>query len=117
VLHLYEDLIQAYSQLNNKKDTVHQETIFDICRFPHYENVISNVLAFFFDETKPHGLGSMLVNALLQTIQHTSADDTGGWLVEREVRTSSGKFIDLVLQNDNLVIIIENKVWAGLYND
>ncbi|MCY7351216.1 MAG: hypothetical protein LH606_11195 [Cytophagaceae bacterium] len=39
-------------------------TLFDIAGFPHYERVVSNVSAFFFQTENPHGLGPLFLNAL-----------------------------------------------------
>ena len=39
-------------------------TFMEVAGYPHYENVCSNILAFFFDPSKPHGLGTLFLDAL-----------------------------------------------------
>ena len=41
------------------------EDLFSICGFPHYERVASNVLAFFLDNKREHGLGDLFMQSLL----------------------------------------------------
>jgi hypothetical protein len=105
-------------------------TFFSITRFPHYENVLSNVYQFFFDTESPHGLGSLCVDALLDVIK---AHKQPSWQhpgfkrvrVERELTTRSGR-LDLLLhdaleqknwQEANTVLLIENKIHHWLAND
>jgi hypothetical protein len=40
-------------------------TFLEVAGYPHYENVCSNILAFFVDPTNPHGLGNLLLDALV----------------------------------------------------
>lgn len=79
------------------------------------ENLISNHLAFFMDMNKPHGFGSLLVDALMQLLGgEYPVQET---LITREYYTNAGKRIDLVLELDqDIVIAVENKIHAGLYN-
>ena len=41
------------------------QTFMEIGGYPHYENVCSNFLAFFFDPEGPHGLSSLFLDALV----------------------------------------------------
>ena len=65
-------------------------TFMEIAGYPYLENVCSNVLAFFMDPEESHGLGSLVLDALL-SIGHSTetTEDIGGNIsVEREVSTS-----------------------------
>ena len=42
-------------------------TFMEIGGYAHSENVCSNLLAFFFDPGAPHGLGSLFLDALLDS--------------------------------------------------
>lgn len=114
---MYQDLLRDFAELKYSNNNKERETLFDICGYPHYENVVSNVLAYFFDPSKPHGLGNVCIQALLTSFDSKIEDIDELWEIEREVRTSEGKFIDILLKNDDVVILIENKVYAALYND
>lgn len=113
---MYSKLMGEFSKIkqSNKQE---RETYFDICGYPHYENVVSNVLAFFFDPFKPHELKNTCVEALIQISNPEIENIDEVWEVEREVRTDKGTFIDILIKNDDYVVLIENKVYADLYND
>ena len=104
-------------------------TFFDVAGFPHYETVISNFYAFYFNPGANHGLGDLFLSALTDIISKKRnapriLDDFSMCTVEREVFTTNGKFIDIVIKEPSEAsyeaenaIIIENKIYAGLYND
>lgn len=113
---MYDSLLKRFTELKSyfKEE---RETFFDIAGYPHYENVISNVLAFFFDPAKGHGLGALCIEALMKVIEPETYGIDGFWEVEREVRTEKGNYIDIVLRSESSVIVIENKIYASVYND
>ncbi len=90
----------------------------EIAGYPHYENVCSNILAFFLDPEEPHGLGTLVLDALVCT---GSIADAGGGIggnvsVEREVSTDAGNRLDILIESDTHAILIENKILAGIGN-
>jgi len=92
-------------------------TFMEIAGYPYLENVCSNVLAFFMDPEESHGLGSLVLDALL-SIGHSTetTEDIGGNIsVEREVSTSKGR-IDILITSENHAILIENKIHAVARN-
>lgn len=107
-----------------------QFNLFEIAGFRHYEEVVSNCYSFFFQTDNPHGLKSLFLEALTELINEKGVEAplfmAGRCFCERERITEKGKFIDLLLY-DELVdekgktfrnaIVIENKMYAGLYND
>lgn len=113
---MYTQLLREFSRIK-ESNIQERETYFDICGYPHYENVVSNVLAFFFDPFKPHELKDTCVQALLHATHPEIENIDEVWEVEREVRTDKGTFIDIFFKNDDYVVLIENKVYANLYND
>ena len=90
-------------------------TFMEISRYPHYENVCSNILAFFFDPSELHGLGTLFLDALAQVGCIKDPDGTIGVdvQVDREEATSSGNRIDLLIRSHSHAILIENKIFAG----
>jgi PD-(D/E)XK nuclease superfamily len=113
---MYDTLLKRFTELKSSFKE-ERETFFDIAGYPHYENVISNVLAFFLDPAKGHGLGTFCIEALMQVIEPETYGIDGYWEVEREVRTEKGNYIDIILQSETIVIVIENKIYASVYND
>jgi hypothetical protein len=90
-------------------------TFMDIGSYPHYENVCSNFLAFFFDPEGPHGLGSLFLDALVGAvgIEGPEGGLGGNASVEREVFTDAGNRIDLFIKSDSHAVLIENKIFAA----
>ena len=113
---MFDYLLKSFEEIHSspKKSG---ETIFDICGFPHYENVISNVLAFYLDHNGNHHLNGLLAESLIEASGLSDSNLDTQFQVEREVRTESGGFIDLLLKNDSCCIVLENKIFAPLNND
>ena len=44
-----------------------KETFMTISGYPHYENVVSNILKFFFEDNE-HGMKNLWVRSLLETV-------------------------------------------------
>jgi PD-(D/E)XK nuclease superfamily len=110
-------LLDDFSRLPQLEIT--PPTFMEIAGFPHYENVCSNILAYYLDTNQPHNLKTLVLKSLLQAI---SLDDLARSVnsvnsVQREEATPNSKRIDIVICADNVVIGIENKVYASLYND
>lgn len=104
-------------------------TLLEIAGFAHWEDVYSNILAFFLDTGQAHGFGPLFLRSVVAAYRCECGER--GWLadvappefveateaVEREVRTSADKRIDVVVDCAEFRICIENKIGAGLYND
>jgi hypothetical protein len=92
-------------------------TIFDISGYPHYENVCSNILAFFFDPENEHGMGDLLLQALLDCVLGLEERPVVGEAgVEREAGTTNAKRLDLLITTDDFVVGIENKIYHHVNN-
>ena len=126
----YKGLCANYDPIINEPIVLappEDRTIFDISKYRHYEEVISNWYEFFFDPSAEHLLGNLFLKSLVEIINEDkdhkdfSMEDC---LVEREFLTKKRGFIDLVLyeqseesENFETAIIIENKIYAGINND
>jgi hypothetical protein len=96
------------------------KTFLGITKQPHYENVMSNIYAFYFDVNEEHGLKDLFILALTELINEKlerAVDVLSGFNIETEYPTNKGGRIDLLLWNDDEAIIIENKVYHILNND
>ena len=89
----------------------------EIAGYPHFENVCSNILAFYLQPSNEHGFGTLFLDTLAQLINEEIVIDGSGIDVRREEITEKGKRIDLVIESDKYVFGIENKIFAGEYND
>ena len=116
---MYEELMNIYEKIPESLEI--EPTSFELAGFPHYENVISNILAFFFDSSKQHSFGNLFVESLINSLPESTRKEYNNldlnFEVEREEKTTTGHYIDLLLHNDSCSIVIENKIFAGLQNE
>ena len=113
-----------------------RETFLEVCGYPNYENVSSNILAFFLDAKEQHGAKELFIKSLLEEfrrqLDNLKLEDEGyhapvievvkkrdfeftEFECRREVQ-AKGR-IDILIEFENDVFIIENKIEAELYND
>lgn len=99
-----------------------EENIFTIGARGHYENPVSDLLAFFINPSAAHPFKDKVLQALFNCIKEESEQqfnivDTN--LVtspQREQGTDNSKRIDLLLESENWVMLIENKIYHYLDN-
>lgn len=91
-------------------------SIFDIAGYPHYENVCSNILAFYLDPNNEHGLGNLFYSSLMNLAGGNELQPDN-IQINREVSTKKGGRLDIVIKTDNQIIGIENKIFHHLSND
>ena len=115
-LHAAASLLDEFRNLPARIER--PQTFMEIAGYPHYENVCSNFLAFFFDPEGPHGLGSLFLDALTNSVSTAGAEKGFGAnvSVEREVVTEAGNRIDILIKWDSSMILIENKIYAAVVN-
>lgn len=111
----FENLISEFKKLPRTKKN--DETFTSICGFSYQEKVFTNILAFFFDTKREHNLGNLFVESLVEAAGLNSDDFLEDFSSETEVCTKKGNYIDLLLRGDKKNIVIENKIYAELYND
>lgn len=100
------------------------KTFLGIAKQPHYENVMSNIYAFYFDSNEVHKVKDLFIKSLLELINASSLakenkvfDSFLNYEIITEYVTVNQKRIDVLLQNNEQAIIIENKVYHALNND
>ncbi|MBO6659338.1 MULTISPECIES: PD-(D/E)XK nuclease family protein [Roseivirga] len=106
-------------------------TFLDIAGFPHYENVISNIYAYYFDKERSHGFKDLYLRALFSAIEKKARNtsfkpklkylaDWNEWEVYREEPVKKQR-IDILLKeiggNEESYVIVENKMFHYLNND
>ena len=94
------------------------QTFMEIAGYPHYENVCSTFLAFFLKPEGPHGLGSLFLDALMDSVGMADGEEGlgGNVTVEREVGTKKGNRLDILIMPDPHAVLIENKIFAAVAN-
>lgn len=115
----FENLLSVLKKAGDIKIESRVKTFFDVTGFPHYENVISNILAFFFDTNEEHGFKDLWLKSLFEC--YNSVANTHFQLgefeeIEREHSTDDNKRLDIIISLDNSIVAIENKIYASPYN-
>lgn len=117
---LIDDFIKA--GITNRAEKM-ERNIFEIAGYPHYENVVSNILAFFFDTREQHGYQDCWIKSLMECylsknlLDDVSSESIVTNNIEREYSNGSDKRIDLLIDCGSFLVLIENKIYASLYND
>lgn len=117
----YNNLLNEVSEIY-KKLPKKEKTFMDVSGYPHYENVCSNILAFYFNPFEEHNLNSLVINSFIKLLISKNCNidiikENEKFKVEREYTTIKGNRLDIVIQNNDFVIGIENKINASIYND
>lgn len=112
----FEKLIQEFSKLPKAKVVL--PTYLEIAGQPHFENVCSNILAYFFNTNESHGLKDLVLKSFIECIDETLLleYDIETINIERELYVDEQKRIDIVIECNDLVITIENKIYHILNN-
>ena len=112
----FEKLIQEFSKLPKAK--VILPTYLEIAGQPHFENVCSNILAYFFNTNESHGFKDLVLRSFIECIDESLLleYDIETINVERELYVEEQKRIDIVIECSELVITIENKIYHILDN-
>ncbi|MDE0206474.1 MAG: PD-(D/E)XK nuclease family protein [Candidatus Tectomicrobia bacterium] len=107
-------LLKAFRQA--PPPSVRRPTFMEVAGYPYYENVCSNILAFFLYPTHPHKLGMLFLEALARVADIQDLEGMSNSQVEREVRTEAGNSIDILIESDSHAVLVENKIFAGVNN-
>ena len=91
-----------------------EKTIFSIGGRGHYENPTSDILAFYLDPEAEHQLGSLVLDSLFLALGKKEIGEKH-LHIEREQYVAKGR-IDLLLEGDDWVMVIENKIYAAQNN-
>ncbi len=111
---IYDDYLELIHEFESIPDI--SKSIFDITGYPHYENVSSNILAFYLNPNNEHGLGNLLYSSLMN-LSSGNESQPDNVQINREISTQKGGSLDIVIETDTQIIGIENKIQAPLDND
>lgn len=111
-----EKLEKILQEVHRLKKPEIEKTIFSIGGRGHYENPISDILAFFLDPKEQHGFGSLFLQSIFQAAgkELPSSDRVDAPI--REQYTDAGNRLDLIVEGDNWVLVIENKIRHSAIN-
>ena len=113
------DLQTWLSECNVPQKVKHEKTFMNIAGIGHLENNWSRIYAYFFNPKEKHQLGRLFIDTfktLIERVSSKTAPQLETFSIIREYPTEDEKWIDLLMKNEKEAIIIENKVYAKLYN-
>lgn len=110
-----DELLALLKRLKSISIKPKEKTIFSIGGRGHYENPISDILAFFLNPNEDHELGALVAQAMLNCVGINASPNS---IVEihREYSTDEKKRLDLVIEGDDWLLAIENKVFHTANN-
>lgn len=116
---LFSELLVRYSKIPKEE---REKTFLELCHYPgeRFEEICSRILEFFFQPNNKHGFRDLWFKALCHLLK-CECDDAFDMKTQTEEFTNGsnyerGKKIDIILETPTLVIAIENKIGANLYN-
>lgn len=101
-------LVENLEKLNLQEISTKKENFFDICGYPHYENVVSNVIVYFLNES---GYKQLFLESFLKCLKIESNEILVSE-ADREVVVDEKKRIDILIETKKYAIAIENKIYA-----
>jgi len=113
---MYKEMLNSLKRIDTEKNKT-TKTFMEVSGYPHFENVASNILSFFFTSDEEHGLNDLFFRSLIEILIQEDSIQSHSVFAEREYATLKNNRIDIVLSNDTYVIGIENKLYSGVQND
>lgn len=102
-----------------------EKNFFELAGYPHYENVVSNILRFFLDTNGAHGMKDLWLSSLLECYEKKHRElfgvdkvvfSTDVLDIQREYVCTDDKRIDILIELQKDIVIIENKIYAKAIN-
>lgn len=111
----FEELIFAFRQLKSNVKLIN-DNYFDILGYSHYENMNSNILAYYLSSENGHNCHTYFLEALCELLKIENID-LEYCRTSREYWTQKGGRLDILIETNNCAIGIENKIFSRLYNN
>ncbi|WP_067178166.1 PD-(D/E)XK nuclease family protein [Sulfurospirillum sp. UCH001] len=112
---IFKELISAFGQLKSNIKLIN-DNYFDILGYSHYENINSNILAYYLSSENGHNFHTYFLEALCELLKIENIDLEYSRTF-REYWTQKGGRLDILIETHNCAIGIENKIFSRLYNN
>lgn len=114
----YQLILDCIKELPQKEPR--KPTLLEIAGNPHRENRINNLLAFYFDSRKNdhHGLDDLFIRSLLESVGSADFNYSKSAIlnISTEFVTAQKNRIDIVIELEDHVVAIENKIFHSANN-
>jgi hypothetical protein len=113
---IFDDLLKEFGK---QPKFIPEPTYLELCRYPtsRFEEICTRLLCFYFDPNNEHCFHDLFLDALLHLISPAKSIPyrTDQIQVVNELY-SDGKRLDMLIKSPDMVIGIENKIYASVYN-
>lgn len=101
--------LESFLKEVEKYVSVKEPTLFAVGGRGYYENPATDLLAFFLNPQREHGLGDLFLSTYLDCMKqdYSRLEKTD---VNPQVQTNEGNFIDLQILGEDWCLLIENKI-------
>lgn len=82
----YKEMLNTFKNINTKKKKS-LKTFMEVSGYPHFENVASNILTFFFTSDEEHGLNDLFFKSLIEIVYKEDSVNYHSVYAEREYVT------------------------------
>jgi hypothetical protein len=112
----FELLVEEFDKLPK---IIPQTTYLEICKYPgsRFEEICSRILCFYFKPSNEHGFNDLFLQTLLELISNDKEILYKNDQIEViDEAYSEKKRLDILIKSPDLVIGIENKIYASVDN-
>ena len=115
---IFKDILKKFSRFPIPED---ESTFLDLCHYSgeRFEEICSRILEFYFQPNNKHGFRNLWFRSLCELLR-CDWDDAFEMRTRTEEYTfgadDKNKKIDIVIETPFLIVAIENKIGASLYN-
>lgn len=115
---IFKDILKKFSRFPIPED---ESTFLDLCHYSgeRFEEICSRILEFYFQPYNKHGFRNLWFRSLCELLR-CDWDDAFEMRTRTEEYTfgadDKNKKIDIVIETPFLIVAIENKIGASLYN-
>ena len=115
-IHIYKKILVEFGK---QPKFIPEPTYLELCRYPsrRLEEIFTRLLCFYFNPNNEHCFDDLFLESLLQLISpdHQVFYRNDQVQVINELN-SEGKRLDMLIKSPDIVIGIENKIHASVYN-
>lgn len=113
-------LLDKYGKIcsNNEGGFGEGPTLLELCSYPshRFEEICSRILCFFFNWNAEHGFRDLWLKSFFECLKEKNVETYGNINTWTEEKTVGDKRIDIVVEAEEWVLAIENKIYADVYN-
>ena len=120
-LDVFKKLLADFSKIHIPEE---EKTFMGICQYPgsRFEEICSRILAFYFNPNEKHGFRHLWFYALNLCVENVEGCNISHDIKIRleeytDYSEEKNKRIDIIIETDDTVYAIENKIGASLYNN